>query len=108
MSPVPTEWVDVADAHQFSIPIAEVSPDEVAEAAIVGMLEGKRSVVPGSCRTSSRLPAGSREEVCCFRRCDSLAPRAGGRPLHRHRRFMLARGSQIEVWVSGLRVQDDH
>ena len=45
--PVPTEWADVADARQFSIPIAQVSPGEVAEAAIVGMLEGKRSVVPG-------------------------------------------------------------
>jgi uncharacterized protein len=45
--PVPTEWADVADAHQFSIPIAQVSPGEVAEAAIDGMLEGKRSVVPG-------------------------------------------------------------
>jgi uncharacterized protein len=45
--PVPTEWADVADAHQLSVRIAEVSPGEVAEAAIVGMLEGKRSVVPG-------------------------------------------------------------
>jgi short-subunit dehydrogenase len=45
--PVPTEWADVADARQFSIPIAQASPSEVAEAAIVGMLEGKRSVVPG-------------------------------------------------------------
>jgi short-subunit dehydrogenase len=45
--PVPTEWADVADAHQFSIPIAQVCPGEVAEAAIDGMLEGKRSVVPG-------------------------------------------------------------
>ena len=30
-----------------SVPIAQVSPGEVAGAAIVGMLEGKRSVVPG-------------------------------------------------------------
>jgi uncharacterized protein len=45
--PVPTEWAEVADAHQFSIPIAQVSPAEVAEAAIEGMLEGTRSVVPG-------------------------------------------------------------
>jgi uncharacterized protein len=45
--PVPTEWAEVADARQFSIPIAQVSPSEVAESAIVGMLEGKRSVVPG-------------------------------------------------------------
>lgn len=45
--PVPTEWAEVADAHQFSVPIVEVSAGEVAEAAIVGMLEGKRSVVPG-------------------------------------------------------------
>lgn len=45
--PVPTEWADVAGAQQFSVPIAEVSPGDVAEAAILGMLEGKRSVVPG-------------------------------------------------------------
>ena len=45
--PVPTEWAEIADAQQFSIGIAQVSPDDVAEAAIDGMLEGKRSVVPG-------------------------------------------------------------
>jgi short-subunit dehydrogenase len=45
--PVPTEWADIADAQQWSVGIAQVSPTEVAEAAIDGMLEGKRSVVPG-------------------------------------------------------------
>jgi uncharacterized protein len=45
--PVPTEWADIADAPQWSISIAQVSPADVAEAAIDGMLEGKRSVVPG-------------------------------------------------------------
>jgi short-subunit dehydrogenase len=45
--PVPTEWADIADADQWSIGIAQVSPPAVAEAAIDGMLEGKRSVVPG-------------------------------------------------------------
>jgi short-subunit dehydrogenase len=45
--PVPTEWADIADAQHYSIPIAEVAPSDVAEAAIGGMLEGKRSVVPG-------------------------------------------------------------
>ena len=32
---------------RFSIPLMKVSPDDVAEAAIGGMLAGKRSVVPG-------------------------------------------------------------
>jgi short-subunit dehydrogenase len=45
--PVPTEWADVADAQQWSIGIAQVSPVDVAKAAIAGMLEGRRSVVPG-------------------------------------------------------------
>jgi short-subunit dehydrogenase len=45
--PVPTEWADIADAQQWSVGIAQVSPTDVAEAAIDGMLEGKRSVVPG-------------------------------------------------------------
>jgi uncharacterized protein len=45
--PVPTEWAEIADAERFSIPIAQVSPADVAEAAISGMLVGKRSVVPG-------------------------------------------------------------
>jgi short-subunit dehydrogenase len=45
--PVPTEWAEVAEADQWSIGIAQVSPEDVAEAAIDGMLEGKRSVVPG-------------------------------------------------------------
>ena len=45
--PVPTEWAEIANAERFSIPIAQVSPRDVAEAAIGGMLAGKRSVVPG-------------------------------------------------------------
>lgn len=45
--PVPTEWGEIANAERFSIPIAQVSPTDVAEAAIGGMLVGKRSVVPG-------------------------------------------------------------
>lgn len=45
--PVPTEWAEIADAQQWSVGIAQVSPGDVAEAAIDGMLEGKRSVVPG-------------------------------------------------------------
>jgi uncharacterized protein len=45
--PVPTEWGEIASAERFSIPIAQVSPHEVAEQAIGGMLAGKRSVVPG-------------------------------------------------------------
>lgn len=45
--PVPTEWGEIANAERFSIPIAQVSPHDVAEAAIGGMLAGRRSVVPG-------------------------------------------------------------
>lgn len=45
--PVPTEWAQIADAERFSIPLAQVSPHDVAEAAIEGMLAGKRTVVPG-------------------------------------------------------------
>jgi uncharacterized protein len=45
--PVPTEWADIADAQQWSIGIAQVSPSDVAKAAIAGMVEGRRSVVPG-------------------------------------------------------------
>ena len=45
--PVPTEWAEIANAERFSIPAAQVSPRDVAEAAIGGMLDGKRSVVPG-------------------------------------------------------------
>jgi uncharacterized protein len=45
--PVPTEWGEIANAERFSIPIAQVSPRDVAEAAIAGMVDGKRSVVPG-------------------------------------------------------------
>lgn len=45
--PVPTEWAEIASAERFSIPLAQVSPHDVAEAAIAGMLSGKRTVVPG-------------------------------------------------------------
>ena len=45
--PVPTEWGEIANAERFSISIAQVSPHDVAEAAIAGMVDGKRSVVPG-------------------------------------------------------------
>ncbi len=45
--PVPTEWAEIADAERWSIGVAQVSPQDVAEAAIGGMLHGKRSVVPG-------------------------------------------------------------
>lgn len=45
--PVPTEWAEIANAERFSIPIAQVSPRGVAEAAIGGMLAGRRTVVPG-------------------------------------------------------------
>lgn len=45
--PVPTEWGEIANAERFSIPVAQVSPQAVADAAIGGMVHGKRSVVPG-------------------------------------------------------------
>jgi uncharacterized protein len=45
--PVPTEWAEIANAERFSVPLAQISPRNVAEAAIDGMLAGKRSVVPG-------------------------------------------------------------
>jgi uncharacterized protein len=45
--PVPTEWSEIASAERFSIPLAQVSPHDVADEAIGGMLSGKRSVVPG-------------------------------------------------------------
>jgi short-subunit dehydrogenase len=44
---VPTEWGEIANAERFSIPLMQVSSGDVAEAAIGGMLAGKRSVVPG-------------------------------------------------------------
>ena len=43
--PVPTEWWEVAGAR--SVCIGQTPARDVAEAAIVGMLKGKRSVVPG-------------------------------------------------------------
>lgn len=45
--PVPTEWAEIADAQHVNIGVAQVSPRDVAAAAIAGMLGGKRSVVPG-------------------------------------------------------------
>jgi short-subunit dehydrogenase len=45
--PVPTEWAEIANAERFNVGVAQVSPHDVAEAAIGGMLTGRRSVVPG-------------------------------------------------------------
>lgn len=45
--PVETEWADIADADAVMIPVAKVSAERVAEDAIVGMEQGKRSVIPG-------------------------------------------------------------
>src|SRR5579875_726104 len=45
--PVPTEWAQIADAEHVNIGFAQVSPRDVAAAAIAGMVAGKRSVVPG-------------------------------------------------------------
>ncbi|GBE66159.1 ketoacyl reductase [Mycobacterium sp. MFM001] len=45
--PVPTEWAQIADAEHVNVGFAQVSPHDVAEAAIAGMRAGKRSVVPG-------------------------------------------------------------
>jgi uncharacterized protein len=43
--PVPTEWWEVAGARRVTI--GQMSPPAVAQAAIAGMLKGKRSVLPG-------------------------------------------------------------
>lgn len=45
--PVETEWAEIAKAEAVMIPGTKVSPQKVAEDAIEGMEEGKRSVVPG-------------------------------------------------------------
>lgn len=45
--PVPTEWADIAGAQAVMMEPAQVSPADVAEAAIAGMEHGRRSVVPG-------------------------------------------------------------
>lgn len=45
--PVETEWAEIADAEAVMLPGSKVSPEKVAEDAIVGMEQGKRSVVPG-------------------------------------------------------------
>src|SRR5277367_1518335 len=38
--PVPTEWAQIADAEHVNVGFARVSPHDVAEAAIAGMLDG--------------------------------------------------------------------
>ncbi|MGH3517948.1 MAG: SDR family NAD(P)-dependent oxidoreductase [Haloechinothrix sp.] len=45
--PVPTEWAEVAAAQSWMIGPVQVSPADVAHDGIVGMEQGKRSVVPG-------------------------------------------------------------
>lgn len=45
--PVETEWSEIASAEAVMIGPAKVPARDVAEAAIEGMVEGKRSVVPG-------------------------------------------------------------
>lgn len=45
--PVPTEWAETAGAQSWMVGPALVSPERVADDAIVGMEQGKRSVVPG-------------------------------------------------------------
>ena len=62
--PVPTEWAEIANAERFSIPVAQVSPQDVAEAAIGGMLAGKRSVVPG---VVPKVVSYCRAPCCCPR-----------------------------------------
>ncbi|MBV0920135.1 SDR family NAD(P)-dependent oxidoreductase [Mycobacteroides chelonae] len=46
--PVPTEWAEIASAERFSVPGVQVSAKQVAAAAIKGMQQGARSVVPGA------------------------------------------------------------
>jgi short-subunit dehydrogenase len=45
--PVPTEWADIAGAQAVMMEPAQVSAADVAAAAIAGVEQGKRSVVPG-------------------------------------------------------------
>lgn len=45
--PVETEWSEIANADAVMIGPAKVSAEKVAEDAIVGMEQGKRSVIPG-------------------------------------------------------------
>jgi len=45
--PVETEWAEIADAGSVMIGPAKVSPQDVAAAAVEGMVKGKRSVIPG-------------------------------------------------------------
>lgn len=53
--PVPTEWAEIASAERWSVPGVQVSPEDVAEAAINGMIRGYRSVVPGAVPTAMTL-----------------------------------------------------
>lgn len=46
--PVPTEWAEVASAHEFSLRPAQVSPVDVATQAVDGMQGGARQIVPGT------------------------------------------------------------
>jgi short-subunit dehydrogenase len=45
--PVPTEWADIAGAQSVMFGPARVSPKSVAQAAVHGMEQGRRTVVPG-------------------------------------------------------------
>lgn len=45
--PVPTEWWDVAGADRSGLGSVAMSPRDVADAGIAGMVDGKRLVVPG-------------------------------------------------------------
>jgi len=46
--PVPTEWAEIASAHEFSLRPAQVSPADVAAQAVDGMQAGARQVIPGT------------------------------------------------------------
>jgi NAD(P)-dependent dehydrogenase (short-subunit alcohol dehydrogenase family) len=66
--PVPTEWAEIANAQHYNIGIAQVSPRDVAEAAISGMLAGRRTVVPGLVPKAASL-GGRFPAVCSCPRC---------------------------------------
>ena len=76
--PVPTEWGEIANAERFSIPIAQVSPHDVAEAAIGGMLAGKRSVVPGIVPKAVSIGGRYMPRTCCCPGCGSATGFRGG------------------------------
>ena len=74
--PVPTEWADVADAHQFSVPIAQVSPRRSRRSRDRRHARRQAQRRAGTrAERRRRLLAGSRQGVCYFRRCDSSTPR---------------------------------